>query len=60
VQFVKRERLRVEHEKNLLEIQLRQAEEAEGRRRAEDRDRDEQAREMHRQLEIQKDQNYVL
>jgi hypothetical protein len=29
---VKREKLRVEHEKNLLEIQLRQVEEAEGKR----------------------------
>jgi hypothetical protein len=31
-QFVKREKLRVEHEKNLLEIQLRQVEEAEGKK----------------------------
>jgi hypothetical protein len=29
---VKREKLRVEHEKNLLEIQLRQVEEAEGKK----------------------------
>ena len=40
-QFVKREKLRVEHEKNLIEIQLRQVEEAEAKRAQE-----EEAREM--------------
>jgi hypothetical protein len=59
-QFLKREKLRVEHEKNLLEIQLRQAEEGEGRRRLGERDRDEEVKEVHRQWELEKDQVYLL
>jgi hypothetical protein len=55
VQFVKREKLRVEHEKNLLEIQLRQSEEGEMRRRVEEKERDEELRDLHRQLDQQKD-----
>ena len=50
----------MEHEKNLLEIQLRQAEEGEGRRRLGERDRDEEVKELHRQWELEKDQVYLL
>jgi len=59
-QFLKREKLRVEHEKNVLEIQLRQVEEGEGRRRLGERERDEEVKEVHRQWELEKDQVYLL
>jgi len=36
---VKREKLRVEHEKNLVEIQLRQVEEIENKRMQEEQER---------------------
>ena len=39
---------------------MRQSDEGEMRRRVEEKERDEELREIHRQLDIQKDQNYLL
>lgn len=55
LQFLKREKLRVEHEKNLLEIQVRQSEDHEMKRRQEERDKEEELKEVHRQWQMEKD-----
>ena len=59
-QFVKREKLRVEHEKNLVEIQLRQVEEAEGKRMQEDDQRGHQVRQLTQMYEEEKEQVSIL
>jgi hypothetical protein len=54
-QFVKREKLRVEHEKNLLEIHLRQVEEAEGKKMQEEDARNHQVRQLTSMYEEEKE-----
>jgi hypothetical protein len=57
---VKREKLRVEHEKNLLEIQLRQVEEAEGKRLQEEDARSQQVRQLTVMYEEEREQVGIL
>ena len=57
---MKREKLRVEHEKNLVEIQLRQVEEAEGKRMQEDDQRGHQVRQLTQMYEEEKEQVSIL
>jgi hypothetical protein len=57
---VKREKLRVEHEKNLVEIRLRQIEEVENKRMQEEQDREQQFIHVHRQYEEEKEQVRLL
>jgi hypothetical protein len=52
---VKREKLRVEHEKNLIEIQLRQVEESESKRLQEDEARNQQVRQLSSMYEEEKE-----
>ncbi len=59
-QFVKREKLRVEHEKNLIEIQLRQVEESESKRLQEDEVRNQQVRQLSSMYEEEKEQVSIL
>ena len=57
---MKREKLRVEHEKNLVEIRLRQIEEVENKRMQEEQDREQQFIHVHRQYEEEKEQVRLL
>lgn len=57
---MKREKLRVEHEKNLVEIRLRQIEEVENKRMQEEQEREQQFIHVHRQYEEEKEQVRLL
>ena len=57
---MKREKLRVEHEKNLVEIRLRQIEEVENKRMQEEQEREQQFIHFHRQYEEEKEQVRLL
>ena len=57
---MKREKLRVEHEKNLVEIRLRQIEEVENKRMQEEQEREHQFIHVHRQYEEEKEQVRLL